>query len=271
MTKTEVIKRAEAASRRSRLAGWRAAVAAGMSLAIVDAGVRAMAAGREVPGRAYNRAMGLEPDPNLLPQLIEFFGQAGSQGWAELDESTALKVGFNPSAIAAADRSGLFAAEPARVSPGADVPGVTIREVFADEVGRWVEGAIAADSPGPSRDAWLRRIGPHLLGTPEQAGRRLFAAEVAREFVGVGALFSHGRIGWLTAGAVRPDFRRRGIQRALIGSRATAAARAGCTHVASDALIGEGSDRNLVHAGLAQIATRIVIPVPLRGELRPRA
>jgi GNAT superfamily N-acetyltransferase len=149
----------------------------------------------------------------------------------------------------------------------AGVPGVAIREVFADEVERWVEAAIGADSHGPVRDRWLRRTAPHLLGTPEQAHRRLFAAEANGEFIGVGALYSYGKVGWLSAGAVRPDFWDRGIQLALISARAAAAREAGCTLIASDALVGEPSERNLGRAGLSRLATRLVLPVPRPTEL----
>ncbi|MGH2464654.1 MAG: hypothetical protein ACRDGI_04270, partial [Candidatus Limnocylindrales bacterium] len=165
MTRAALIERVEAASRQARLAGWRAAAAAGMSLAIVESGDLAMAAGSDVPGRAYNRAMGLGPYPEELALAIAFFGDAGTQGWAEVDESTALRAGFAQASIAAADRSGVFAAPLDEVVDGPDVTGIVVREVFAHDLGRWVEAAIAADSPGPARDAWLRRIGPHFLGT----------------------------------------------------------------------------------------------------------
>ena len=240
-----------------------------MEIAIVDDGRLAMAASREVPGRSRNRAVGLTASPALLLRVAAFFAGEQVEGWAEIDSDDAMLAGLSRVVVDAADRSALFAAEARAVEAGPDVPGVTFREVFSDEAGRWVEAAIAADSHGPVRDGWLRRMAAHLVGTAAQAHRRLYAAEADGQLVGVGALDSHDGIGWLTAGAVRPDFRNRGIQRALIGVRARAAARAGSSHVASDALVGEGSDRNLARAGLIEIATRLVVPVPPPEELSP--
>jgi GNAT superfamily N-acetyltransferase len=56
-------------------------------------------------------------------------------------------------------------------------------------------------------------------------------------------------VGWLSAGAVRPLYRGRGIQTALIAHRMAAAAEAGCTHVASLVSPESGSERNLRRAG----------------------
>jgi len=249
---------------------WRVSEAAGMDITIVDDGRLAMAASREVPGRSRNRAVGLTASPALLLRVATFFAAEQVEGWAEIDPDDALLAGMSRAVVDAADRSAVFAAEARAVEAGPDVPGVTFREVFSGEAGRWVEAAIAADSPGPVREAWLRRMAAHLVGTAAQAHRQLYAAEADGRLVGVGALDSNDGIGWLTGGAVHPDYRRRGIQRRLIGLRATAAAEAGLSYVASDALVGEGSDRNMGRAGLVQIATRLVVPVPRPEELSPR-
>jgi ribosomal protein S18 acetylase RimI-like enzyme len=248
---------------------WRVSAAAGMEITIVDDGRLAMAASRAVPGRSRNRAVGSMGFPALLSRAAEFFADQQVEGWAELDAEDATLRGLPRAIVAGADRSAFFAAEAGAIARGPEVFGVTIREVFANGADQWVEAAIAADSPGPVREAWLRRMAPHLVGTPAQAHRRLYSAEADGDLVGVGALDSHDGIGWLTAGAVRPDFRNRGIQRAMIGVRAAAAAAAGCAYVASNALVGEGSDRNLARAGLVQIATRLVLPVPRPEALSP--
>ncbi|HEY2887626.1 MAG TPA: GNAT family N-acetyltransferase [Candidatus Limnocylindrales bacterium] len=264
-----LLERVDRANRASLLAMWRVSAAAGMAITIVDEDQVAMAASREVQGRSRNRAVGSAASPLLVDRAARFFAEAGVEGWAEIDADAALLAGVNPAAVEAADRSAVFAAEAGSIEPGPAVPGVTVREVFAGEADLWVEAAIAADSPGPVREGWLRRMAPYLVGTPAHAHRRLFAADADGELVGVGALDSHEGIGWLTSGAVRPDHRNRGIQRALIGSRAAAAAKAGCTHVASDALAGGGSDRNLARAGLLQVALRLVVLVPRPEELSP--
>ena len=265
-----LIERADAANRKSQLAGWRPSPAHRRRRLRGSGRPPLRRASREVPGRSRNRALGLTGLPNLLPRAAAFFADAGVEGWAELDADGALLARLDTSRLQAADRLALFAGEPSSVLVGravAGVPGVAIREVFADEVERWVEAAIGADSHGPVRDGWLRRTAPHLLGTPEQAHRRLFAAEANGEFIGVGAIYSYGKVGWLSAGAVRPDFRNRGIQLALISARAAAAGEAGCTLIASDALVGEPSERNLGRAGLSRLATRLLLPVPRPTEL----
>ena len=195
-----LIDRVDRANRASLLAMWRVSAAAGMEITIVDDGPLAMAASSEVPGRSRNRAVGLTAFPALLARAAEFFVDKQVEGWAELDADNATLSGLPLTTMAGADRSAFFAAEAGAIDRGPEVLGVTIREVFATEADRWVEAAIAADSHGPIRDAWLRRMAPHLVGTPAQAHRRLYGADADGDLVGVGALDSHDGIGWLTAG-----------------------------------------------------------------------
>jgi GNAT superfamily N-acetyltransferase len=265
-----LVDRVDRANRASLLAMWRVSEAAGMEIAIVDDGRLAMAASREVAGRSRNRAVGLTASPALLLRVAAFFAREQVDGWAEIDADDAILAGLSRVVVDSADRSAIFAAEARAIEAGPDVPGVTFREVFSDEGDRWVEAAIAADSHGAVRDGWPRRMATHLVGTGAHPHRRLYAAESDGQIVGVGVLDEQEGIGWLTAGAVRPDYRRRGIQRRLIAVRARAAAEAGLSHVASDALVGEGSDRNIARAGLVQIATRLVAPIPRPEELSSR-
>ncbi len=74
----------------------------------------------------------------------------------------------------------------------------------------------------------------------------------------MGTLHVHGKVGLLRSGVVLPEWRGRGIQRALIAARARLAAQVGCDTVTSQAAPDTVSARNLQRMGLATVAIRDV-------------
>jgi MOSC domain-containing protein YiiM/GNAT superfamily N-acetyltransferase len=248
--------RVEAARRKYWIANWRAAEAAGLDLRIVDDGELAMCAAPRFPGPATNVAHGLELLPNLLPDALAFFAAQGVEGWVQLSEADV------PSAVPGADRrpATVYAIEPERLRV-AEVKGLAIRRLAFSEGRLWAELLEEADPDDvPHRDR-LRAMGPHLLGTPAQAARHLYVAELDGRPVATAALYVHRKVGWMAAAAVAEAARGRGIQRALIARRAQDAAEAGCDLVALDAAPDEPSARNALGVGFAALTTSILLPV----------
>ena len=79
----------------------------------------------------------------------------------------------------------------------------------------------------------------------------LFLARVDGVPAGAAVLSTHGDVGYLAAGSVLPEFRRCGVQAALIAARIQCAIAQSCAVVASGAEWASQSQRNLQRAGLA--------------------
>jgi MOSC domain-containing protein YiiM/GNAT superfamily N-acetyltransferase len=255
-TELSMLARVEAARRAYWTANWRAVEAAGIDIRVEVEGDIAMAACPAYPGPAVNSALGFERLPNLLAEAVAFFEAAGVDGWVDLEP------GDVPATVPAGEQvvAGVYAIEPDRVRAGV-VDGLHIREIEAAETGDWVRLMLSADAPPPPHDERLRRMAPHVLGTPAQAHRHLFIAELDGRPVAGAALFTRRKVGWLAAAAVVPDARGRGIQRALIAHRARVAAEEGCDLVALDAMPEEPSARNALGVGMVDIGTRVMVPI----------
>jgi len=90
-----------------------------------------------------------------------------------------------------------------------------------------------------------------LSASSGRADIRRYLAMIDGRAAATAALSLTPEVGWLSAGAVRDEFRRRGVQRALIARRMNDAAQAGCAHVATLVSPGSASERNLHRAGFA--------------------
>jgi MOSC domain-containing protein YiiM/GNAT superfamily N-acetyltransferase len=251
-----LLARVDSARRKYWVANWRAVEAAGIDIRIVDDGELAMAAAPGYPGPAVNQALGLALLPNLLPEARAFFVRQGTEGWVQLED------GDVPATVAADATHPLviLAIEPDRV-PATDVDGLTIRQLEAHEAASAARLLLAADPDDSPTGERLLAMGPHLLGTPAQAARRLYVAELDGRPVATAALYSHRKVGWLAAAAVVEDARGRGIQRALIARRAQDAAESGCDLVALDTSPDEISTRNAQRMGFVTLTRRVLLPI----------
>lgn len=144
-------------------------------------------------------------------------------------------------------------------SAGADLLEVSsdidIREVTDGEARNlWVLAAATGFSaPLPPLDEQLD-LGRIVVRRP---GTRLFLAYVDGKIAGTGELFVDDGVAWLSADSTLPQFRRRGVQRALQAFRLRLGADAGCQLAASEASPGSGSQRNMERAGLRVAYTRV--------------
>jgi len=95
-----------------------------------------------------------------------------------------------------------------------------------------------------------------LSASSGRADIRRYLAMIDNRPVATAALSLTPEVGWLSAGAVRDEFRRRGVQRALIAQRMNDAAQAGCAHVATLVSPGSASERNLRRADFTPACDR---------------
>lgn len=77
--------------------------------------------------------------------------------------------------------------------------------------------------------------------------------------IGAGMMDADGELATLWGAAVLPDFRRRGVQSALIHHRLHHAARAGATLITIETSAGGPTHRNTARLGFTMIATRAIV------------
>jgi MOSC domain-containing protein YiiM/GNAT superfamily N-acetyltransferase len=240
--------RLDRAEAKSSLYGWEAAQRGGADIDIVADGELVMAAAPDLPGPAFNKAMGLARMPNLLPRATAFFDRHASPGW--LTTEAAPWPGSTPDLV-----TGVFAALPAVVAEEPLPEGLAIRRLGPGETGSsdLVYAAVGSSGVDPRARDPRPAINAGLAELPNFV---LLVAELDGRPVGTGLAFVNARIGWLRAGAVVSDARGRGIQRALISARARLAAEQGCDLLGASAEVGSVSARNLERMGFEQFGSR---------------
>jgi MOSC domain-containing protein YiiM len=228
---------------RSNLAAWKAAREAGFQIVVHEDGELAMASSRDIPGEAFNQAVGLAGLPNMLGIVTAFYDRHQTPGWIWIDERP--WDGAQPALTLE-----VFGATPHDV---ADIPapaGIVIREMPGPEAAAF-EGVSSGNAtaggviPGTA-NPWPRVMSRLALAH----ARHTFVAEIDGRPVGSAAMHVSAKVGWMRAAVVAPEARGRGIQRALIAARARRAADLGCNLVGASAEPGEVSARNLEQAGL---------------------
>jgi ribosomal protein S18 acetylase RimI-like enzyme len=209
------------------------------------------------PSRAeldfVNRVYGLWPeDAEHVSAIAGFYRERGVRAWLEvapatgfgrlakaLTEAHASQIGFHSMLHGHATTNSVKEIEIERaVDP----------EVFADLLlrGHGVpEGARTRDRASVAR--WA-----------EIDGWRLYIGRIDGEPAGAALLSIDDDLGYLANASTLPEYRRRGVQSALIAARVADARDAGCDAVSSQAEFGSPSQRNLERAGLQVAYTKAV-------------
>ncbi len=233
----------------SNLRLWRAAIAGGLDVRVLNDGELSIAAAPSIPGPAFNQANGLRTLPHLLPRVTEHFDRHGVAGWLPMHEP--------PWTDAEPDyRLAILVGPPASVDGQPLPPGVTIRRLDQSESAIWSEVLDDADGAAFGAEGVTATLAPHLLATRDV--HTLAAFDGVGRALAVGSLHIHGHLGLLRAGDVRPEASGRGLQRSLIAARAALARELGCDMLVSLAEPGSVSERNLLRVGLERLAVRDV-------------
>lgn len=213
------------------------------------------------PGRYVNRAIGVtlaELSGADVDAIEQFFVGRGLAPMIELSSwapTTTLAVissrGFDPCWF----RS-VFALVPAVPAVGHSTD-VRIERVGDDDLGRWLD----VFNSGFEADH-----GAALVANDE-IGRASFLAPDSQTFlahldgrpVGCGSFQIVGGVAWLGGAATLPEFRRRGVQAALVAHRLRLAAELGCELAAVTALSNGPSARNIVRLGFQHTHTQVLV------------
>jgi ribosomal protein S18 acetylase RimI-like enzyme len=200
-----------------------------------------------------NRVYGLWPEhAEHVGEVAAYYRERGVRAWFALAPAARFET------LAGA----LTAVEAAQIGFHAVLHGPTARtpvkdvhveqpddlELFADVLlrGHGVpEGARTRDRASVTR--WA-----------EIEGWRLYLARLDGAPAGAALLSIDDELGYLANASTLPEFRRQGVQSALIAARIADAAAAGCDVICSQAEFGSASQRNLERAGLRVAYTKAV-------------
>ena len=228
----------------------------GLPVRIERFGAAAAAASPERPEVDFmNRVCGLWPeDEEQVDRIVAWYRALGIRAWFELAPSEcfarlaarltsagAAQVGFH---------SRLWGPVDARTRPKGGIRVEEARDpvAFADVLlaGHEVpENARVRDRPSVERWKTIDRW-------------RLYLAHVGETPAGAGMLALDDGVGYLANASTLPEYRRQGVQTALIARRIADAAAADCELVCSGADFGSTSQRNLERAGLRIAYTKAV-------------
>jgi MOSC domain-containing protein YiiM/ribosomal protein S18 acetylase RimI-like enzyme len=236
--------RHEGATAAGFVALWRAAREAGHDVRFIDDGDLAVGASAELTSPLFNDVVtGMRTLPQLLPRVLDHYRAAGAAGLVEAPEPPW------PGAVEMHARS-ILAADPGAVPEALLPDGLAIRQLGP---GEWQPAAAVR------RASWAHE--PLETGIPDAViagflasrGVAAFVAEADGEPLAVGGLVTYKRVGWFVMGAVVPAARGRGLQRALIAARASAARVAGCDLLAVETTPDSTSEVNLRRMGFERL------------------
>jgi|GEM_PF-335954 len=261
-TRAGLLDRLDAVEQESNLRLWRAAEAGGQRLAIVDDGFLSICAAPELPGPVFNQVGGLRLLPNMLDRVLAHFRRHGVSGWLPMHQRPwesarpVSQLAIMAAPVEPVEPVGSVGSVTRRdaAAEGSRSAGVEIRRLRPDEWREWA-GVISADGVEAIPADVTRSLAKDLLATRNV---HVLIARAGDQVIGTGTLHVHGKVGLLRAGVVLPDWRGRGVQRALIAARMSWAAELGCDHVTSQAAPESVSERNLTLAGLERLLLRDV-------------
>ena len=209
------------------------------------------------PGSQFNRAYGFcDAHIEHIPGLIDWYAK-GAGGAFDLAPGQEIAKTARLLAEAGYVQTGFHAtlAGPIGLSDGPHALGVEVQRV---------EDAAALE---PFADVYHRAWAITGFRVPmapwlTAPGWRLYLATVEGRPAGTAILYLDGEDAYLADGAVDPDFRRRGVHRALLDRRVAEARTAGAVRVYSGADFLSASYRNQLRKGLVLLYTEALYVQP---------
>jgi GNAT superfamily N-acetyltransferase len=137
--------------------------------------------------------------------------------------------------------------------------GIEIRRANPDELDLWVMTVAQGFAENyPVTHELLSVMKMFALGKNTEC----YLASIGGRIAGGATLAVRGRIGGLFGASTLPDFRKRGLQTALLHARLQRAAEAGCELAVSLAQPGSHSQRNITRLGFQTLYTRVKFERP---------
>ena len=138
--------------------------------------------------------------------------------------------------------------------PDIPQPGITVRVAQPDEAATWSDVAARGwRQELPELHEFLRELGSITFARTDVA---CFIADWEGVPAAAAVLSLHDGVALLAGAASVPEFRRRGLQRALLAARMRYAADAGCDLAMMVAAVGSNSQRNAAREGFHVAYTR---------------
>jgi GNAT superfamily N-acetyltransferase len=142
-------------------------------------------------------------------------------------------------------------------------PGLEIRQVSREEIDLWVLTVAQGFAENyPITQKLLSVMKMFALGKNTECYVASFDGRIA----GGATLAIRGRIAGLFGASTLPEFRRRGVQTALLHARLRRATEADCELVMSLAQPESASQRNITRQGLQTLYTRVKFERPYSGD-----
>lgn len=228
--------------------------------------VLAVAGGQVIytgPGLPVNRAIGLGMSAPVtaeeLDGIEEFFRSRGEAPQIDLcplaDESLLALLQERRYRITRFANA-LICPLPHAISPTVSLGAAEITAANAGDAGRWLrvvaQGFSGSETP-PAAD--LRILAPNFYS--ENA--RCFFAWLDGEPAGGGAMYIHNGVAEFGGASTRVEYRRRGVQTALLYHRLAAAYAAGCDLALVLTEPGSASQKNVERAGFRLVYTKTIM------------
>jgi GNAT superfamily N-acetyltransferase len=218
------------------------------------------------PGRYVNRAIGVtidEPRDRELGAIERFFATAGVDSSIELASWCSEELLQRLTARGYANQwfRDVYVRRADDAAPDAPARGgVTCDVVTSTSVQEWQQ--VLADGLGNADNEARSTSNEFALAVHGVPGNVDVIASIDGELVGCGSLQPAEGVAWLGGAATRPEYRRRGVQSALLAHRIGEVRATGCDLVAATALSGSTSARNLARAGFTLAYVQVVMTQP---------
>lgn len=188
-----------------------------------------------------------------VPELIAFYREAGVTGYLELSPATA-----SDALMAALAAQGARQCDFHCVTYGlptvdvpAPAPGVEVHAIGREELDTF----LAVNQRGFGEPV---EHAPGLRFWYDLPGWTLYLATVDGAPAGAAILVVEGGVGYMASGATLPQFRGRGVQKAMLYRRVADAARAGCDLLFGQCAFGSISHHNQETCGLRTAYTKAI-------------
>jgi GNAT superfamily N-acetyltransferase len=211
--------------------------------------------------QTFGLGMRESPTPEHLDEIEHFFHARGAPTQHEVSPfagTATLQLlcarGYRPIEI----NSVMFTTVEARLQampPPESHADIRIRIVGPEEADRWSQvSALGWTHEHPELQPFMRDIGALLVHRESSA---CFMAEIDGREAAAGALLVHEGVALFAGASTVPEFRRRGLQGALLAARMNYAREQGCDLAMMVAEAGSNSQRNAQRQGFLVAYTRI--------------
>lgn len=210
-----------------------------------------------IPGPAFNTVRGLnEKDLLCIEDIFRFYNDYSSSFLIEITPSNSSDLLFRTlteNGYYQSDFHASFIGETSEFKKRDDELDITVRSLKKEEFDLFASIYVDGFGLPPSILNGIKENNEILFDVP---GWQFYVAYVKDAPVGVAVLFVHDEIATLAAAATLPEYRRMGVQSALLHKRLQVAVEKGVKYVTSEAAFGSTSHRNMERAGLKLAYTK---------------